>query len=376
MADFVFYKQLINHLDSAILVLDNDLCVQYLNPAAESLLQVSGRRCVGEHIATYFLDADEGTVHFSQSLLNESAFTKREATIQLSNLTSTTIDYSVSPTEFEGNPCLIIEMHPRDRLIRISREEELISAQSTTQMLVRGMAHEIKNPLGGIRGSAQLLERMLDNPDLKEFTQIIIDEVDRLKNLVDKMLGPNKLLDRKETNIHEVLERVHSLITVEADGAVRLRRDYDPSIPEFLADKEQLIQVILNITRNAMQALIAQQEENQDAQITLQTRTVRQFTIGHTKHRLVLHISIIDNGPGIPEDIRESLFFPMVSGRAEGTGLGLSIAQSIVNQHQGIIECDSQPGRTQFSIYLPLELRQQDYAALTKANQIKAETSL
>lgn len=368
MADFVFYKQLINHLDSAILVLDPDLSVQYLNPAAESLLQVSGRRCVGDNIGTYFLDIDEGTHHFAQSLREESAFTKREATVQIQNLTSTTLDYSVSPVEFDGSRCLIVEMHPRDRLLRISREEDLISAQSTTQMLVRGMAHEIKNPLGGIRGSAQLLERMLDNEDLKEFTSIIIDEVDRLKNLVDKMLGPNKLLDREETNIHEVLERVHSLISVEADGAVALRRDYDPSIPEFLADKEQLIQVVLNITRNAMQALMEQGQNNPNAQITLQTRTVRQFTIGHTKHRLVLHISIIDNGPGIPNDIRESLFYPMVSGRAEGTGLGLSIAQSIVNQHQGIIECDSQPGRTQFSIYLPLELSQQDYAALSTAN--------
>ena len=376
MADFIFYKQLINHLDSAILVLDSELSVQYLNPAAESLLQVSGRRCVGEHIATYFLDIDEGTIHFTQSLRNDSAFTKREANVQLQNLTSTSLDYSVSPAEFEGNQCLIIEMHPRDRLIRISREEELISAQSTTQMLVRGMAHEIKNPLGGIRGSAQLLERMLDNPELKEFTQIIIDEVDRLKNLVDKMLGPNKLLDREDTNIHEVLERVHSLITVEADGAIALRRDYDPSIPEFLADKEQLIQVVLNIVRNAMQALISHGEDNQRPEITLKTRTVRQFTVGHTKHRLVLHISIIDNGPGIPADIRESLFFPMISGRAEGTGLGLSIAQSIVNQHQGIIECDSQPGRTQFSIYLPLELSQQDYSAFSTANQITAETSL
>jgi two-component system nitrogen regulation sensor histidine kinase GlnL len=218
------------------------------------------------------------------------------------------------------------------------------------------MAHEIKNPLGGIRGSAQLLERMLDNPELKEYTTIIIEEVDRLRNLVDKMLGPNKLPERLETNIHEVLERVRSLIMVEAAEKLNIIRDYDPSIPEFLADKEQLIQVILNISRNAMQALLSKRQVNSPAEITLSTRAVRQFTIGHTKHRLVLHISIIDNGPGIPEDIRESLFLPMVSGRAEGTGLGLSIAQSIINQHQGIIECDSTLGKTHFSIYLPLEL--------------------
>ena len=195
---------------------------------------------------------------------------------------------------------------------------------------------------------------MLKDDDLKEFTDIIIDEVDRLKNLVDRMLGPNKLPERDPTNIHEVLERVNSLISVEADGAIVVKRDYDPSIPELAGDKEQLIQVILNIVRNAMQAMLGNPEQEQPATIVLRTRSVRQFTIGHTRHRLVLHISIVDNGPGIPEDIRESLFYPMISGRAEGTGLGLSIAQSIVSQHQGIIECESEPGRTQFSIFIPL----------------------
>ena len=291
MADFVFYKELINHLDSAVLVINQDLTVRYLNPAAESFLQVSGRRCAGEPFHHFFLDASEELETFSKSIRHEGSFTKREATIILSN-----------------------------------QQETL------------------------------LLERMLDNPDLKEFTTIIIEEVDRLRNLVDKMLGPNKLPERLETNIHEVLERVRSLIIVEAEEKIKLHRDYDPSIPEFFADKEQLIQVVLNITRNAMQALLSKRQTNFPPEITLQTRTIRQFTIGHTKHRLVLHISIIDNGPGIPEEIRESLFFPMISGRPEGTGLGLSIAQSIINQHQGIIECESKPGQTHFSIYLPLEL--------------------
>ena len=356
MADFVFYKELINHLDSAILVLNQDLTVRYLNPAAESFLQVSGRRCVGEPFDHYFNDTSVSLSTFSKSTTNEGSFTKREATVILSNQQESLLDYSVSPAEFEGAACLIIEMHGRDRLTRITREEDLISAQATTQTLVRGMAHEIKNPLGGIRGSAQLLERILDKPELKEFTTIIIEEVDRLRNLVDKMLGPNKLPERFETNIHEVLERVRSLIIVEAEDHIKFRRDYDPSIPEFLADKEQLIQVVLNVTRNAMQALLSKRQTNFPPEITLKTRTIRQFTIGHTKHRLVLHIAVIDNGPGIPEEIRENLFYPMISGRPEGTGLGLSIAQSIVNQHQGIIECDSKPGQTQFSIYLPLEL--------------------
>ncbi len=366
LADFVFYKHLINHLDSAILVLNQDLSVRYLNPAAEALLQVSGRRCVGEPGKHFFNDVNEHRQTLKGSIEHDLAFTKREAQVLIMNKQEITVDYSVSPVEFDKQACLLIEMHSRDRLIRISREEDLINTQATTQTLVRGMAHEIKNPLGGIRGSAQLLARQLKTDDQREFTQIIIDEVDRLRNLVDKMLGPNKLLERHSTNIHEVLERIYSLINVETEQRVLIERDYDPSIPEFLADKEQLIQVVLNITRNAMQALLlnnsgGHKEITQNPTITLKTRTIRQFTIGHTRHRLVLHLSIIDNGPGIPEDIRESLFYPMVSGRAEGTGLGLSIAQSIINQHQGIIECDSNKGRTEFSIYLPLELSVDDY---------------
>ncbi|MEY8248848.1 MAG: nitrogen regulation protein NR(II) [Bermanella sp.] len=362
MTDFVFYKQLINHLDTAILVLNQDLTVRYLNPAAEALLQVSGRRCVGEPVIHFFSDRFEKRQTLHDSIEFEQAYTKREAQVSISNGQEIILDYSVSPVEFDKSSCLLVEMHSRDLLMRISREEDLINTQATTQVLVRGMAHEIKNPLGGIRGSAQLLSRQLATDELKEFTQIIIDEVDRLRNLVDKMLGPNKLLEREYTNIHEVLERIYQLINVETEQSILMARDYDPSIPEFLADKEQLIQVVLNITRNAMQALQPEREHaRQDAKITLKTRTIRQFTIGHTRHRLVLHISIIDNGPGIPEAIRESLFYPMVSGRADGTGLGLSIAQSIINQHQGIIECDSEPGCTVFSIYLPLELSLDDY---------------
>lgn len=354
MADLAYHLQLVNNLETAVLLLDQNLHVQYLNASAEALIQVSGRRCIGEHVDQVFVDAEDQQA-FIRSLTAGNPYTKREAELVLSIKQKITVDYSVNPLVVDGNTGLLIEIHPRDRLLRISREEELISNQAATQTLVRGMAHEIKNPLGGIRGSAQLLSRMLTDNELKEFTDIIIDEVDRLKNLVDRMLGPNKLPEREPTNIHEVLERVHSLITVEADGRVTLKRDYDPSIPELAADKEQLIQVMLNVVRNAMQAMLGNAEQAQPATIILKTRSVRQFTIGHTRHRLVLHISIIDNGPGIPENIRESLFYPMISGRAEGTGLGLSIAQSIVSQHQGIIECESEPGKTEFSIFIPLD---------------------
>lgn len=351
-----FASALIDHLNTALLVLDDELHVCFMNPAAESLFEQSLHQVENLHVDALFYESEQTSTALYYALESQHAYTKREAEISLNSSQHLLVDYFVSPIQLEGRNYLLMELQSLDRLFRISREEAIISTQATTRTLVRGLAHEIKNPLGGIRGSAQLLARMLsDNADLHEYTDIIIQEADRLRNLVDKMLGPNKLPEREPTNIHEVLERVYSLIAVEADGRVNLRRDYDPSIPEFMADREQLIQVVLNIVRNAMQALLEQTSHNNEPRITLRTRAIRQFTIGHQRHRLVLRLDIIDNGPGIPEEIRESLFYPMISGRADGTGLGLSIAQSIVNQHRGIIECESVPGQTQFTIYLPLE---------------------
>jgi two-component system nitrogen regulation sensor histidine kinase GlnL len=211
------------------------------------------------------------------------------------------------------------------------------------------LAHEVKNPLGGLRGAAQLLERELPDEGLKEYTNIIIGEADRLRNLVNRMLGPNTLPQRSRLNIHEVIEHVRQLMQVEVPDTVRFNTDYDPSIPEVSADRDQLIQALLNIVRNAVQAL-----ENKGS-ITLRTRTLRQFTIGHTRHKLVCQVDIIDDGPGIPEHTLETIFFPMVTTRAEGTGLGLSIAQSLIQQHDGIILCESQPGKTIFSVLLPIQ---------------------
>ena len=217
--------------------------------------------------------------------------------------------------------------------------------------LVRGLAHEIKNPLGGLRGAAQLLERQLPSEELKEFTQVIIGEADRLQNLLDRMLGPNTPPNMRMINIHSVLERVRTL--VEAENAslpgIELERDYDPSIPDVYGDAEQLIQVVLNLVRNAIQAL------GQEGRIVLRTRTQRQVTLGQKVHRLVLRVDIVDNGPGIPEPLQNDIFYPMVTGRADGTGLGLPIAQSVINHHGGLIECASRPGETVFTIYLPLE---------------------
>lgn len=357
LASPIINQRLLEHLNTGVLLLNADLMVIYMNPAAEALLEMSGKRGLGVHFSELAEESDEARDALENAIVNGSSFTKREATIRLHNQHEVTLDYSVSPVSHPETrlPTLLVELQGRDRLMRISREEQLIAKQETTRNLVRGLAHEIKNPLGGIRGAAQLLERELPSAGLKEYTEIIIEEADRLRDLVDRLLGPRQIPKAEEVNIHEILERVCQLVTVESDSAIVIQRDYDPSIPELLADKGQMIQAMLNICRNAMQAMLEAEPPIPTPMLMLRTRTVRQFTIGHQRHRLVAQIDISDNGPGIPQELQENLFYPMVSGRADGTGLGLSIAQSIINQVDGIIEFRSQPGNTIFSIYLPLE---------------------
>jgi two-component system nitrogen regulation sensor histidine kinase GlnL len=357
LANAIINQGLLEHLNTGVLLLDADLIVLYMNPAAEALLEMSGKRGVGVSFTDLCIETDESASALEQSVITGHSYTKRETIIKLHNQQHITLDYSVSPVAHPETrlPSLLIELQGRDRLTRISREEQLISKQETTRSLVRGLAHEIKNPLGGIRGAAQLLARELPTEELGEYTNIIIEEADRLRDLVDRLLGPHQIPKQEQVNIHEVLERVCQLIEVESDGVILISRDYDPSIPEFEADKGQMIQALLNICRNAMQAMLENKEQVERPMLLLRTRTIRQFTIGHHRHRLVVQIDIIDNGPGIPETLREDLFYPMVSGRAEGTGLGLSISQSIINQSQGIIEFVSDADKTTFSIYLPLE---------------------
>lgn len=230
----------------------------------------------------------------------------------------------------------------------------MLASHQAMRKLVRGVAHEIKNPLGGIRGAAQLLERELPDAELKEYTRVIIEEADRLRVLADRMLGPRRLPTLRTVNPHECVERVVRLLEAEADGRVSIVRDYDPSLPDIEADPDQLIQAMLNIGGNGLQALLENPSKHPPV-LLFKTRPMRQFTIGAKRHRLVLRIDIQDNGPGIPAELKQSIFYPMVSGRAAGNGLGLSIAQDIIHQYNGLIECDSYPGRTLFSIYLPLE---------------------
>ncbi|MDM9591228.1 nitrogen regulation protein NR(II) [Pseudomonas asiatica] len=348
------HRLLLDNLTTATLLLNAELRLEYMNPAAEMLLAVSGQRSHGQFISELFTESTEALSSLRQAVEQAHPFTKREA--QLTSLTGRTItvDYAVTPILHQDQTLLLLEVHPRDRLLRITKEEAQLSKQETTKMLVRGLAHEIKNPLGGIRGAAQLLARELPEEGLRDYTNVIIEEADRLRNLVDRMLGSNKLPSLAMTNIHEVLERVCSLVEAESQGCITLVRDYDPSLPDVLVDREQMIQAVLNIVRNAMQA-ISSQNELRLGRITLRSRALRQFTIGHVRHRLVARVEIIDNGPGIPPELQDTLFYPMVSGRPDGTGLGLAITQNIISQHQGLIECESHAGHTAFSIYLPLE---------------------
>ena len=354
--DTLFFKRLLDNLSTAVLLADDALIVRYLNPAAEALLAASRLRAVGTPLTDILVELGDNDLAATlrDTLATSHPFTKREAHLRV-GLQEIIVDYTVATLTAPGAaPALLVELQQMDRLLRISREEALLANHQATRTLVRGVAHEIKNPLGGIRGAAQLLAKTLSDSDLTDYTNIIVEETDRLRNLADRMLGPRKLPEMQRVNIHECLERVRSLMLVEAEGRVQISRDYDPSLPLLTADPDQLIQAILNITGNALQAL-TENPGQENPRIILRTRHLRQFTIGAVRHRLVMRVDIIDNGPGIPETLLETIFYPMVSGRANGTGLGLSIAQDIVHQYHGLIECESRPGQTTFSLLLPLE---------------------
>ncbi len=343
-------RKIFDNMSTAVLLLGTDFKVTCINPAGEVLMELSDRQVMGRPFVELVSSPRLDEVILSDALHSRHPFTDRELPLVLPGARPVTVDCTVTPLVESGHPtALLVEMSQVDRHLRIAREEALLNQQQATRALVRGLAHEVKNPLGGLRGAAQLLERELDEPALKEYTNIIIGEADRLQKLVDQLLGPHTLPRKRTINIHEVLERVRSLVLAESPETLRVVRDYDPSMPELVADPDQLIQAVLNVVRNAAQALEGR------GQIILRTRPIRRFTIGLKCHRVVVRIDIIDNGPGILDEIRESIFYPMVTGRPDGTGLGLSIAQFLVNQHNGIVECESRPGKTVFSLYLPLE---------------------
>lgn len=333
-----------------------DWQIAYANPAAESLVAVS-RKVLQQQALTDIFSSVDSLRDMAVGVLHGDVEARRQD-MSLERPGQEPIHAHAVVSRLEGGAhdegIILIELLPNDQKIRMDREERILDLTSANKELIRNLAHEIKNPLGGIRGAAQLLEFELPERALREYTQVIIKEADRLQTLVDRLLEPHRHPHIVSmVNIHEVLERVRSVILAEFPSGLRIVRDYDASLPEVQGDKEQLIQTVLNIVHNAAQAL-AEQIRQGDAQILLHTRIARKVTIAKKLHKLALDLHVIDNGPGIPEDIRERIFYPLVSGRDGGSGLGLTLAQTFVQQHEGLIECDSRPGQTDFRILLPL----------------------
>jgi len=333
-------------LSSAVLLVDARRVVRYANPAAENLFAVSARQWVGRPLKDLLGDPPGLDAALDSAMANNWSYTSHNIQIKLTVGTSLHVDCTATPVTAEGAR-LLLEVRPIDQQLKAAREEQLAQQQQANRELVRNLAHEIKNPLGGIRGSAQLLERELTSEQLKEYTRVIIEEADRLQDLMQRLLSSHRTMQPALVNIHEILERVRRLIHAEYP-AVRVRRDYDTSLPDLTGDREQLIQAVLNIARNAAQAM------HDKGEITFCTRATRQVTLAKKHYRLALELRVIDNGPGIPENMRDKIFYPLVSGRENGSGLGLTIAQSFIQQHGGAIEVQSQPGHTCFSLLLPL----------------------
>jgi len=341
-------------LATAVVLLDEALRVKYVNPAAEALFAVGRRSLLEQAFPTLF--ADSGPLDFllRQAIREERGFADQDLILTPSGHESLHLNCIATPVELP-DAALLLELRPIDQQLRIEREEQRLNQHQANRELIRNLAHEIKNPLGGLRGSAQLLERELDRPSLREYTQVIIKEADRLQALMNRLLTPYRPSVEVPMNIHEVCERVCSLILAEFPDGIRVERDYDASLPEFRGDPEQLIQAVLNIVRNAAQAIVrgGRTFANNGGQILLRTRVAHRVTLARRPHKLALELQVVDNGPGVPTEIRDKIFFPLVSGTEGGTGLGLTLAQTFVQHHQGVIECESQPGRTCFRIVLP-----------------------
>jgi two-component system nitrogen regulation sensor histidine kinase GlnL len=377
-------------LSSAVVLVDAKLIIRHLNPAAENLFAASSRQMLGHPLQKLMGEPPELIAALDNALKNNWSHTGHNILIELANDVQLHVDCTVTPV-VAGNARLLLEVRTIDQQLKAAREEQLAQQQQANRELVRNLAHEIKNPLGGIRGSAQLLERELASEPLKEYTQVIIQEADRLQDLMQRLLSSHRVMQPALTSIHEILERVRRLIHAEYHD-VSVRRDYDTSLPDITGDREQLLQAILNISRNAAQAIVGNPpgplswKGGDDGsalrasgvmkgtalgrpgggagkgEIIFRTRAVRQVTLAKKHYQLALELQVIDNGPGIPENIRDKIFYPLVSGRENGSGLGLTIAQSFIQQHGGTIDVTSRPGRTCFSLMLPLTTNEKEDA--------------
>ena len=335
-------------LATPVILVDDELRVVHANPAAEDLFGFSLKNVVGQLLAQLFTDSGEVIAALNDAQGQNWSYTGRDLALTRPGQASLHLNCLITPTETSAARFLL-EFRPMDQQLKLAREQRQMDQQQANRELIRNLAHEIRNPLGGLRGSAQLLERELERPELREYTQVIIKEADRLQVLMDRLLTPHRPPQFAPLNIHEVLERVRSLVLAEYPDGIRIERDYDASLPDLHGDKEQLIQAVLNVVRNAAQALDGKGE------IEFRTRAARQVTLARQRYKLALELQVVDNGPGIPEALRERIFYPLVSGRDGGSGLGLTLSQTFVQHHHGTIECESKPGRTCFTIMLPLE---------------------
>lgn len=347
-------QRILENLSCAVLTLDSGLRLTSLNPAGEMLFEVSAKKVVGSRLDELLPHSQRFIATLRECLSSRHPLTVRGLRLPLPAAAGAgrhvTVDCTVTPIgDGRDGEALLVELTQIDRLLRMARDENLLERQAANRAVMRGLAHEIKNPLGGLRGAAQLLERELPDKALKEYTRIIIHEADRLRALVDRMIGSYRPPNPGPVNIHEILEHVRRLVLAEVPVGLNIERDYDPSLPLLQGDRDQLVQALLNIVRNAVEAT------GERGRIRLRTRCERQCTIGGRRHRLAVRVDVEDDGPGIPEELMDRIFYPMVTGKPGGTGLGLPIAQDIVHRHGGLIECTSRPGRTVFTIYLPLE---------------------
>jgi two-component system nitrogen regulation sensor histidine kinase GlnL len=339
-------------LSTAVLMLDESLKVTYANPAAETLFAQGRTHLVGVALDRALPGNDAFVERLTQAVAQEAGFNDNDLLLEVEGYPAH-LHCVISPVETPGEARLVLEFRELEQQLKIAREARLQEQQEANRELIRNLAHEIKNPLGGIRGAAQLLERELADPEQREFTQVIVKETDRLQSLMNRLLTPNRLPRVESLNIHEVVERVRVLLAAEFPVGLAMNRDYDTSLPDIDGDKESLIQAILNVARNAAQASSGKGE------IRFITRIARQVTIAKHRYRHAIAVSIEDDGPGVPPELAERIFYPLVSGREGGTGLGLSLAQTYVSQHHGMIEFESVPGHTRFTILLPVIERTQ-----------------
>jgi two-component system, NtrC family, nitrogen regulation sensor histidine kinase GlnL len=342
---------LLDALATGIVVLDAQLCVVYANVAAQTLLAMSFKQARGRPFDDLLADKNGLSATFKRARDHGDSFSEREWPVRPVGAAREPRMLDVTVTPLQGQMTgthLLLELSDTTQRARIARESDLRERLNSSRMMIRQLAHEIKNPLGGLRGAAQLLEREIADPSLREYTSVIIGEADRLTALVDSMGGPVRVPQKTLLNIHEICEHVYQLLHSEARNSVLIERDYDPSLPDSLLDRNQLIQAVLNVARNALQAV------GERGRITLRTRALSNVSIGEKRCRLAANLEIEDNGPGVPEEIRTTLFYPLVTTRPNGTGLGLAVAQDLVTRHGGSIEFSSVPGKTIFSLVLPL----------------------